>query len=105
MKKKDEVPRLLPGPASMPAMRFAGYLPAKYGKFDERRDESDADPVDRFDSPNNRERAVPYASPPADVISQTRRTALRNRSGHLRSTRFRGPESGQRVSWPESGLS
>jgi hypothetical protein len=48
MKKKDEVPRLLPGPASMPAMRFAGYLPAKYGKFDERRDESDADPVDRF---------------------------------------------------------
>ena len=38
-------------------------------------------------------------------ISQTRRTASRIRSGHLRSTRFRSPESGQRGSWPESGPS
>jgi hypothetical protein len=77
--------------------------PAKAGEGDQRRDQRDARPVDR--RPQQPGTRRPHASHTADVISQTRRTASRTRFGHLRSTRFRGPESGQKGSWPESGPS
>ena len=90
-----------------PEDRTTGRLGAKLMSWSRAarkcRDESDACPVDRL--PQQPGTRCPHASHTADVISQTRRTASRIRSGHLRSTRFRGPEHGQRGPWPASGPS